>query len=136
MASTLRGVFELWTANDLLHKLHHDLDALRRGPTSTILRRAVRAVACGRRCWRSRTSEKTDNPTAGMGVRARRGGLSDVARQSPAQGSLSKKRYRAAIRPSRAMMKSVPAYAGASPGRPDTHWIRPALPNSSGSAIG
>src|SRR5215831_13271063 len=27
------------------------------------------------------------------------------------------------------MMKSVPAYAGASPGRPDTHWIRPPLPN-------
>src|SRR5207244_6984721 len=34
------------------------------------------------------------------------------------------------------MMKSVPAYAGASPGRPDTHWIRPPLPNSSGPAIG
>jgi hypothetical protein len=33
-------------------------------------------------------------------------------------------------------MKSVPAYAGASPGRPDTHWIRPPLPTSSGSAIG
>jgi hypothetical protein len=30
-------------------------------------------------------------------------------RQSSGQGSLSKKRYRAAILPSRAMMKSVPA---------------------------
>src|SRR6266478_5443938 len=40
----------------------------------------------------------------------------------------------AAIRPSRAMMKSVPAYAGASPGRPDTHCTRPPLPTSSGSA--
>ena len=30
------------------------------------------------------------------------------------------------------MMKSVPAYAGASPGRPDTHWTRPPLPTSSG----
>ena len=39
-------------------------------------------------------------------------------------------------RSSRAMMKSVPAYAGASPGGPDTHWTRPPLPNSSGSAIG
>jgi hypothetical protein len=29
------------------------------------------------------------------------------------------------------MMKSVPAYAGASPGRPDIHWIRTPLPNSS-----
>src|SRR6266478_9799077 len=34
------------------------------------------------------------------------------------------------------MMKSVPAVAGTSPGRPDTHWIRPPLPTSSGSAIG
>ena len=36
----------------------------------------------------------------------------------PVQDSLSKKRYTAAIRPSLAMMKSVPAYSGASPGRP------------------
>ena len=53
-----------------------------------------------------------------------------------AQGNWSKKRYTAAIRPPRAMMKSVPAYAGASPGRPETHRTRPPLPNSSGGAIG
>jgi signal peptidase I len=54
----------------------------------------------------------------------------------PVQDSLSKKRYTAAIRPSLAMMKSVPAYSGASPGRPDTHWTRPPLPNSSGGTMG
>src|SRR5437773_1446794 len=54
----------------------------------------------------------------------------------PVQDSLSKKRYTAAIRPSLAMMKSVPAYSGASPGRPDTHWTRPPLPNSCGGTMG
>jgi hypothetical protein len=33
----------------------------------------------------------------------------------------------AAIRPSRAMMKSVPAYSGASPGRPDYPWDAAAI---------
>src|SRR5260370_4353238 len=33
------------------------------------------------------------------------------------------------------MMKSLPAWAGASAGRPDIHWTRPPLPTSSGSAI-
>ena len=37
----------------------------------------------------------------------------------------------AAIRPSRAMMKSVPAFAGASPGRPDTHGTRYLAPTES-----
>ena len=53
----------------------------------------------------------------------------------PSHGSLSKKRYTAAMRPSRAMMKSVPATCGGSPA-PSNHRIRPPSPTSSGLPIG
>ena len=51
-------------------------------------------------------------------------------------GQIDPLRRRAAILPSRAMMKSVPAYSGGSPGLPDTQWTRPPSPISSGGAIG